>query len=124
MTLFFSSLSPISTDKVISLCEKQLHYIDNQEKDEIEELIIKYTEPKRLLFWIHQRNREEAIEAIEERKTIGDFELNSPKEDVQYKWLNRSNKVKEILRLANIAKDNGEDKVFLNSKDCETLGYL
>lgn len=119
----FSSLSPISVDRLIGLCQKQLHFIEIQEKDEIEELIIQYTEPKRFLFWVYQRDREEAIQAIEQRKTIGDFELNSPKEDVQYKWLNCSNKVKDILRLANMAKDNDEEKVFLNSKDCEILGY-
>ena len=111
----FPSLSPISVDRIIMLCKEKLRFIEKQKQEEIDYLILRYMEPRKFLFWTRKLSREQAIEAINERKMIGNIEINSPQDDIEYKWLNKSVQIENILKLANMAKEHREEKILINS---------
>lgn len=121
---FPGSFTPVSTESVLILCEKQLRAIEKKEQEEIESLILKYMKPKQFLSWKKEVSREDAIKAINKCETIGiisDIALSSPKEEVEDKWYEQKQMVLNILELALFAEKNNEEKIYLITKDCKIL---
>ena len=120
----FPSLASISADKVIELCKIKKSSLEEAKKEEVEELIMEHMKPKKFLFWTLNTSREKAIIAINKRESIGvvsDIELDSLKDKIDNKYLNKINNVNQILKVAEFAKENSENTIFLNFKDCQLL---
>lgn len=118
------SLASVNIDFVIDKCEKEFSNLEKEKNEKIENAILEMMQPKKNIFGKYKKKtREEVIEILSERPEIGSVVLNSRFDDIELYYLKKISKVQNILKLADLAKESGEEKMLLDYLDAEILGY-